>query len=314
MDKPECRDLAIVQLGQFLKKCGYSFTTVTPQTHAFVNRRSGNEWASDLEGIFGWNRPFHTQVAPAEMLNLMHAAGVAQLCGDGWRSTVRASTLNGNLYFHSSYPTIEADAVFFGPDTYRFVDAIDRALTDRTVHRAVSIGCGAGPGAVAVALRQPRAEVLAVDINDAALRLARINATLAGAGNVRVLYSDLLNDVPGEFDFIAANPPYLNDPERRVYRHGGGPLGAELSLAIVDAALKRLSADGVLLLYTGAAIVHGVDALRLAAERKLRAAKFQWRYREIDPDVFGEELLRPAYAGADRIAVVLLIASRATMS
>ena len=314
MDKPECRDLAMVQLGRFLKKCGYSFTTVTPKTHAFVNRRNGNEWAFDLEGIFGWNRPFQAQAAPAGILNLMHAAGVAQLYGDGWRSTVRASTLNGNLYFHSSYPTVEADAVFFGPDTYRFVSAIDRYLIGRKVRRAVSIGCGAGPGAIAVALRQPEAEVLAGDINDAALRLARINAALAGAGNVTVLYSDLLNDAPGEFDFIVANPPYLNDPARRVYRHGGGPLGAELSLAIVDAALKRLNGDGVLLLYTGAAIVHGVDAFRLAAERKLRAAKFQWRYREIDPDVFGEELLCPAYAGADRIAAALLTASRATMS
>lgn len=314
MDKPEHQDLALVRLGRLLKKCGYRFTAVTPKTHALVNSRGGNEWASDLEGIFGWSRPFQAQAAPAEVLNLMRAAGVAQSHGGGWCSTLRASTLNGNLYFHSSYPTIEAGAVFFGPDTYRFVSAIDHFLTGRTMCRAVDIGCGAGPGAIAVALRQPRAEVWAVDINAAAVRLTRINAALAGADNVKVLYSDLLRDVSGEFDLIVANPPYLNDPARRAYRHGGGPLGAELSLAIVDAALQRLSMDGVLLLYTGAAIVHGVDAFRLAAEQKLRAEKFQWQYREIDPDVFGEELLCPAYAGADRIAAVLLTASRTTIS
>ncbi|MEO6960089.1 MAG: class I SAM-dependent methyltransferase [Burkholderiaceae bacterium] len=315
MDKLERQDIAMVQLGRFLKNSGYCFTTVTPKTHALVNGRAGNEWACDLEGIFGWNRPFQAQSAPIEILDLMHAAGVAQSHGDGWRSMVRASTLNGNLYFHSSYPTTETDAVFFGPDTYRFVSAIDHYLmTGRTVHRAVDIGCGAGPGTVAVALRQPWAEVSAVDINDAALRLARINATLAGVDNIRVLYSDLLRNVPGEFDLIVANPPYLNDSARRAYRHGGGPLGAGLSLAIVDAALQHLSPGGALLLYSGAAIVQGVDAFRLAVEQKLRVAKFQWQYREIDPDVFGEELLCPAYAGADRIAAVLLTASRATVS
>ncbi|HEY9460816.1 MAG TPA: methyltransferase, partial [Paralcaligenes sp.] len=150
-----------------------------------------------------------------------------------------------------------------------------------------------------------------VDINAAALRLARINAVLAGAGDLRVVHSDLLRDVPGEFDLIIANPPYLNDSARRAYRHGGGPLGAGLSLAIVDSAIQRLSAGGVLLLYSGAAIVQGVDTFRTAVEEKLDAAKFHWRYLEIDPDVFGEELLCPAYAGADRIAVVLLTASRA---
>ena len=308
----EDQDLAMVQLGRLLKSSGYRFTTVTPKTHALVNARRGNEWARGLKGVFGWSRPFRTQTVPVEILNAMHAAGVVQSHDDGWRSTVRVSTLNGNLYFHSPYPTTEANAVFFGPDTYRFVNAIDRYLaTGCTVHRAVDIGCGAGPGAIALALRQPHAEVHAVDINAAALRLARINAVLAGAGDLRVVHSDLLRDVPGEFDLIIANPPYLNDSARRAYRHGGGPLGAGLSLAIVDSAIQRLSAGGVLLLYSGAAIVQGVDTFRTAVEEKLDAAKFHWRYREIDPDVFGEELLCPAYAGADRIAVVLLTASRA---
>ncbi|HEY9461420.1 MAG TPA: SAM-dependent methyltransferase, partial [Paralcaligenes sp.] len=139
----EDQDLAMVQLGRLLKSSGYCFTTVTPKTHALVNARRGNEWARGLKGVFGWSRPFRTQTVPVEILNAMHAAGVVQSHDDGWRSTVRVSTLNGNLYFHSPYPTTEANAVFFGPDTYRFVNAIDRYLaTGCTVHRAVDIGCG----------------------------------------------------------------------------------------------------------------------------------------------------------------------------
>jgi hypothetical protein len=36
----------------------------------------------------------------------------------------------------------------------------------------------------------------------------------------------------------------------------------------------------------------------------------RWSYRELDPDVFGEELLEPAYARAERIAAVSLVVQR----
>jgi methylase of polypeptide subunit release factors len=238
----------------------------------------------------------------------MRLAGVVIHHGEGWRSLVRLSSLDGHLFVHSAYPTLDADAVFFGPDTYRFANAIRSHFSFgwRTVERAVDIGCGAGPGAVLCALARPAARVLAVDINDAALRFTRINAALAGAANVEPCHSNLLTDVQGVFDLMVANPPYLVDPAERAYRHGGGPLGAGLSLAIVDTALERLVHGGTLLLYTGAAIVDGLDAFRAAVEARLRHQDVTWSYREMDPDVFGEELLSGAYAHADRIAAVVL--------
>ena len=42
----------------------------------------------------------------------------------------------------------------------------------------------------------------------------------------------------------------------------------------------------------------------------LERAGCPFSYREIDPDVFGEELDAPAYAHAERIAAVALVASR----
>jgi hypothetical protein len=35
-----------------------------------------------------------------------------------------------------------------------------------------------------------------------------------------------------------------------------------------------------------------------------------WTYREVDPDVFGEELGHGAYVDAERIAAIVLIAER----
>jgi hypothetical protein len=37
---------------------------------------------------------------------------------------------------------------------------------------------------------------------------------------------------------------------------------------------------------------------------------FAWTYRELDPDVFGEELLTQGYQRVERIAVVALIVTR----
>jgi methylase of polypeptide subunit release factors len=114
--------------------------------------------------------------------------------------------------------------------------------------------------------------------------------------------------VEGQFDMIVANPPYLNDPLQRAYRHGGGELGSGLSLRIAQSARERLSPGGTLLLYSGSPIVGGVDRLLQAIEQDFAGCDLSWSYEEIDPDVFGEELETGAYRAVDRIAAVVLTA------
>lgn len=305
---PSVPDNALLALGCALRDAGYRFTTVTPATHTRVNRRPENFEARGLTDVFGWSRPFRSDVLPSRMLDLMEKAEVLIQEDGVYRSTVRASTLEEELFFHSAFPTTAADSVFFGPDTYRFAGAILRAMRerDRPVRRAVDIGCGAGPGGVVTAKQRPDAEVFMVDINEAALRLAWINAQLARVPNAEVRHSDLLKSLEGDFDLIVANPPYLIDPAQRAYRHGGGSLGAGLSLDILDTALERLAPGGTLVLYTGSAIVNGKDFFRAAAEERLSRCGARWMYREMDPDVFGEELEAEAYRHADRIAAVVL--------
>ena len=302
-------DTALLRLAEALRDVGYSFVTPTPATIARVNARPGNEWASDLQGVFGWSRPFRNDVVPPAVLTAMQDANAWEQHPGGARSLLRASSLAGELFLHSAYPTTAANAVFFGPDTYRYARAILAHHRKAPIMRAVDVGCGAGPGAVLMARAYPAAEVLAVDINDAALQLTRVNATLAGV-RLQAVNSNLLLGVQGSFDLIVANPPYLVDPGERAYRHGGGPLGAGLSLAILEAALERLAPGGTLLLYTGAAVVNGTDPFREAAVTRLAGVDATWTYHELDPDVFGEELEGGAYAAADRIAAVLLTVTK----
>ncbi len=309
-DPTAAPDAALLELGLALKQAGYRHVTVTPATHQRVVRRAQPHGPSSLNDVLGWSRPFRAGDLPPDLVALMRDGGVLHAGRDGWRSSVRVSSLADQLYFHSAYPTSAADAVFFGPDTYRFGRALQPELDARPVERAVDIGCGAGPAAIAIALHWPRAEVLAVDINDDALRLTALNAALAGARNLLPVHSNLLAATDGEFDLIVANPPYLLDPCERAYRHGGGELGAGLSFNIVQAALGRLAPGGRLLLYTGVAIVDGVDPFLARIRPLLQDARVAWSYEEIDPDVFGEELDEAEYRRADRIAAVWLRAER----
>ncbi|CAM3599734.1 Release factor glutamine methyltransferase [Pseudomonas reidholzensis] len=311
---PEQRqaDQALLQLGRRLHADGYRFTCVTPATHALVNARTGNARARNLRDVFGWSRPFSPDLIPPEQLQQWWAAQVLEEQGGLLRSKVRWSSLDELLVVHSAYPTEASDAVFFGPDSYRFAQVIDDHLQHcpRPLQHAVDIGSGSGIGALLIARAAPQAQVSAVDINPKALRFTEINAALAGLDNVSVEASDLLAGLTASFDLIVANPPYMLDTQQRQYRHGGGTLGAALSVRIIDQACQRLNIGGTLLLYTGVAIVEGRDALLEAARARLAGSAWCWRYRELDPDVFAEQLLEPGYAQVERIAAVALTVTR----
>lgn len=83
-----------------------------------------------------------------------------------------------------------------------------------------------------------------------------------------------------------------------------------MSIAIVQAALERLSPGGTLLLYTGVAIMGGRDPFFEAVAPKIDKPDIAWEYEEIDPDVFGEELAEAAYGETERIAAVGLQVTR----
>lgn len=301
-------DAALLQVGRLVQQTGYRFTTVTPDTHASILARMGERPASDLREAFGWNLPFHAELLPEQLLTALHAAEAVDLLADGrLRSRVRFSTIDDHLFLHSAYPTTGRDAVFFGPDTYRFVHLLRRILPGGG--RLLEIG--AGTGAAALCLAERYTHLVMTDVNPRAVRMARINAALAGCDHTEVRCTDLTAQVDGSFDAIIANPPFIIDPVHRLYRDGGD-LGISVALRMVEAAIPLLATDGCLVLYTGTPVVAGHDLLADALAPLLRAAGRPVQYEELDVDVFGSELANEAYASAqiERLAVVSLIVGR----
>ncbi|MDB5446041.1 MAG: methyltransferase, partial [Phenylobacterium sp.] len=155
-----------------------------------------------------------------------------------------------------------------------------------------------------------RAQVLLSDVNPKALRLTRVNAAHAGVPLETVQAPDL-DGLPEGLDLILANPPYIAGDPKQTYQDGGDLLGARTSLNWARDALGKLAPGGRFLLYTGSAILHGGrDPVRGALSELAEAAGARLSYRELDPDVFGEELEKPAYREAERIAAVGAVLAR----
>jgi methylase of polypeptide subunit release factors len=303
------RDQALLELLRRLDALDYQFVPPTPATHARVVARPDRRTARTLRDVFGWSLPFPPGFLDPEVQALLERSEALERTADGARSRVRASRVRGRLFLHSAYPTEAQDSVFLGPDTYRFVDFAEAEMRSASVRRVVDIGTGAGVGGVLAGAWRPEARVLLTDVNPEAIRMARVNAAHAG---VRVVTSCCkgVAETPGPIDLALANPPFIVDPSRRAYRDGGDMHGGRVSL---DWALEigaRLELGGRMLLYTGSAIVDGRDPLREALERELPRLGCGVHYRELDPDIFGEELDSPAYADVDRIAAVGVVITR----
>lgn len=301
---------ALVDIGRSLRAADYRFIAPTPATHAIVNARPQNRVAKTLADVFGWSRPFHPDTVPSDILERLEAADAVEAADNMLKSRVRFASLDELLLVHSAYPTIEADAVFFGPDTYRFARLLKQASASlrgdviakgrNGARRIVDVGCGTGAGGLLIG-RDDGIELILTDINDRALAYTRVNAELNGKSDAVIGYSDILSDVDGPLDLIIANPPYMCDGP--LYRDGG-TFGIDIALRIVAQSLNKLAPGGQLILYTGTPIVAGADAFHDAVLPLIGSHDFT--YDEIDPDLFGDELEKAPYAHADRIAAVAL--------
>jgi release factor glutamine methyltransferase len=134
---------------------------------------------------------------------------------------------------------------------------VPRPETELLVETGLALGSGVrvldlgtGSGAVALALKdeRPDLDLSGSDISEAALELARANGRRLGL-DVRWLHSDLLADVPEEFDAILANPPYVAESERaqlapEILRHepAGALFAGPDGLAVIRPLLAQLVA------------------------------------------------------------------------
>ncbi len=97
------------------------------------------------------------------------------------------------------------------PETELLIEhALEYAVGKDDLGLALDVGTGSGCIAITLALEIPHMRVVATDIDAAALRVARANAADHGVQQrIWLVQSDLAGALPGPFDLICANLPYV---------------------------------------------------------------------------------------------------------
>lgn len=120
----------------------------------------------------------------------------------------------GSTRWHGLTIKVTPDVLIPRPETSELVDMITDRYGDTSDLRVLDICTGSGCIALALARALPFSAVTAIDISDAALAVARENgASLKTA--VKWVKADALRlSMPGTFDIIVSNPPYVLESER----------------------------------------------------------------------------------------------------
>ena len=128
----------------------------------------------------------------------------------------------GKAYFEGLELEVTPATLIPRPETEELVHVITQEQRGRTDLRVLDVGTGSGCLAIALARTLPGAEVLAVDISEEALAVARRNAARY-APAVAFQQVDILAAVPaglapGTLDVLVSNPPYVRESERPLMR------------------------------------------------------------------------------------------------
>jgi release factor glutamine methyltransferase len=155
------------------------------------------------------------------------------------------------------------------PETELLVQYVVQRIPVERQAIIVDVCTGSGCIAVTIARLRPRAQVIATDLSNSSLDVARQNASRHAVGErITWLEGNLLSPLArqkleGRIDVIVSNPPYIAEadwamlqPEVRLFEPRGalvaGPQGTELHERLLQDAGQYLSPGGVLIMEIGA--------------------------------------------------------------
>ena len=166
--------------------------------------------------------------------------------------------ITGRKDFFGLTLNVDARVLDPRPDTEILVEWALELLPAGQPSRVLDLGTGSGAVALALQHQRPAAQVTAVDASADALAVASANAQRLNLA-VNCVLSHWMDAVPGPFELIVSNPPYVaeGDPHLAALTHE--PLSALTSGAdglddirqIIAQAPSRLAPGGWLLLEHG---------------------------------------------------------------
>lgn len=170
--------------------------------------------------------------------------------------------LLGQKEFWSLALIVTPDVLIPRPETELLVEEVLARVSRRKTATILELGTGSGAIALALASELPQCAIVATDISDAALSVAKGNAQKLALARIEFCAGDWFDAVAARrFDLIVANPPYIapDDPHLAQgdvsFEPGAALVSADHGLAdlerIIIGAGGSLNAGGTLLLEHG---------------------------------------------------------------
>ena len=170
--------------------------------------------------------------------------------------------LVGHREFYSLEFEVTADVLIPRPDTETLVMEVLDLMEPLNAPRLIDAGTGSGCIAIAIASQHPTVEIVATDISQKALDVARRNAKKHSLDDrICFFQGDFLEPAIslGEFDVVVSNPPYVTEAEYAmldadVRNHEpslaliGGKEGIEFHRQLIETAPACLKSGGSLFL------------------------------------------------------------------
>lgn len=190
--------------------------------------------------------------------------------------------LIGTREFWSMPITVSPATLIPRPETELLVEKVLTLFPDDAILNVLELGTGSGAIACALAKSRPHWKVMACDISQDALIIAKQNAKTLDIYNIQFLQSDWFSDIPRHhlFHVIVANPPYLAESDPHLQTGDvrfepkqaliSGSNGLESLQFIIEHSYNRLIPNGYLLLEHGCDQKNAVSAMLL-----------QYRYQAI---------------------------------
>ncbi|MBL1143036.1 MAG: peptide chain release factor N(5)-glutamine methyltransferase [Proteobacteria bacterium] len=148
------------------------------------------------------------------------------------------------------------------PETEILVEETLKLIPSDIKKNILDLGTGSGAIAIAIASERPLANIMATDMSDKALRVAKLNARSQQIKNIQFKKADWFNIKEiKQYDVIVSNPPYICDDDPHLTQGdvrfepvtalSSGSDGLNDLRTIIAEAIKHLNKQGWLLVEHG---------------------------------------------------------------
>ncbi len=148
--------------------------------------------------------------------------------------------ITGKKEFWSREFKVSPNVLIPRSDTELLIELSLNIIKNKVNPRLIDLGTGSGNIAITLAAERPDSDIIATDVCNQALKIAKHNTKTHQIKNIHFIRSDWFDNIlQNEFDLVISNPPYIacNDPH---LSQGDVRFEPDCALVAADKGLKDI--------------------------------------------------------------------------